>query len=60
MSNILAVLMAKPSADLDKVEEQLSRLLIVLQRDGYLLESDGRYAFRSFLLREYWHRRHGK
>jgi hypothetical protein len=31
--------MAKPSADVDKVEEQLSRLLIVLQRDGYLLES---------------------
>jgi len=27
------------------------------QRDGYLLESAGRYAFRSFLLREYWHRR---
>lgn len=57
---ILAVLMAKPSADVEKVEEQLSRLLIVLQRDGYLLESAGRYAFRSFLLREYWHRRHGQ
>ena len=57
---VLDVLMAKPSADLDKVEEQLSRLLIVLQRDGYLHESRGRYAFRSFLLREYSRRRHGK
>jgi uncharacterized protein len=55
---ILDVLMARPSADVDKVEAQLSRLLIVLQRDGYLLESEGRYAFRSFLLREYWHRKH--
>jgi hypothetical protein len=50
--------MAKPAADVDKAEEQLSRLLIVLQRDGYLHESRGRYAFRSFLVREYWLRRH--
>ena len=57
---ILDLLMVKPTADVEKVEEQLSRLLIVLQRDGYLLESGGRYAFRSFLLREYWHRRHVK
>jgi hypothetical protein len=52
--------MTKPSADVDKVEEQLARLLIVLQRDGYLLADRGRYAFRSFLLREYWRRRHGR
>ncbi|MFN0125293.1 MAG: hypothetical protein ACKV19_01245 [Verrucomicrobiales bacterium] len=39
------------------IEDQLARLLQMLQRDGYLLESEGRYAFRSFLLREYWHRR---
>ena len=57
---ILSVLMAKPAADVDKVEEQLGRLLVVLQRDGYLLESAGRYAFRSFLLREYWQRRYGR
>jgi hypothetical protein len=41
----------------DVVEKQLAKLLLMLQRDGYLLESTGRYAFRSFLLREYWHRR---
>ncbi len=57
---ILAVLMSKPSADIDEIEELLARLLLVLQRDGYLLESAGRYAFRSFLLREYWHRRYAK
>jgi AAA+ ATPase superfamily predicted ATPase len=58
--DLLAVLMAKPTAEVEKVEEQLGRLLIVLQRDGYLLESSGRYTFRSFLLREYWHRRHAR
>ncbi len=57
---ILAILMAKPAANSDIVREQLTRLLIALQRDGYLLETRARYAFRSFLLREYWRRRHGK
>ena len=55
---ILNALMAvRPQADPEMVEDQLGRLLLVLQRDGYLLESDGAYTFRSFLLREYWHRR---
>jgi uncharacterized protein len=57
---LLAVLMARPSADVESVREQLSRLLIALQRDGYLQATRARYAFRSFLLREYWRRRHGK
>jgi hypothetical protein len=57
-AQILALLMSKPSADIEEVEGLLSRLLLVLQRDGYLLESAGRYTFRSFLLREYWHRRY--
>ena len=43
----------KPSADVEKVKKQLSWLLIVLQRDEYLLESADRFTFRSFLLREY-------
>jgi hypothetical protein len=45
------------SADPVGVEEQLARLLQLLQRDGYLVGTQGRYAFRSFLLRSYWHRR---
>ena len=56
--NILTALMrTRKHADSATVEDQLSRLLLLLQRDGYVLESAGRYAFRSFLLREYWHRR---
>ncbi len=55
---LLDALMAKsPSADPSTIEEQLSRLLAVLLRDGYLLESQGCYTFRSFLIREYWNRR---
>jgi hypothetical protein len=52
-----ALMSTRQAADPAAVEDQLSRLLLMLQRDGYLLESAGRYAFRSFLLREYWHRR---
>jgi hypothetical protein len=52
-----SLMSTRQSADPASVEDQLARLLSMLQRDGYLLESAGRYAFRSFLLREYWHRR---
>jgi hypothetical protein len=56
-TRILRALMTlRPAADAGKVEDQLARLLLVLQRDGYLLENDGSYAFRSFLLREFWNR----
>lgn len=52
-----ALMRTRQAADVRTVEDQLTRLLLLLVRDGYLLESGGRYAFRSFLLREYWHRR---
>lgn len=52
-----ALMVTRQAADPAVVEDQLARLLLMLQRDGYLLESAGRYAFRFFLLREYWHRR---
>jgi hypothetical protein len=52
-----ALMLSRQSADPAAVEDQLARLLQVLQRDGYVIESDGSYAFRSFLLREYWNRR---
>ena len=54
---INALMSTRQSADPGVVEDQLARLLLMLQRDGYLLESEGSYVFRSFLLREYWHRR---
>ncbi|MCH8512255.1 MAG: hypothetical protein LAT83_11465 [Kiritimatiellae bacterium] len=57
-SQVLNALMtSRQTADPAVVEEQLARLLLMLLRDGYLLESKRRYTFRSFLLREYWHRR---
>jgi hypothetical protein len=57
-SQLLTALMTTRSqADPGVIEEQLAGLLQVLQRDGYLLEQSGIYAFRSFLLREFWHRR---
>ncbi len=57
-SELLDELMKGPNPpNVDETERRLSDLLVVLCRDGYLLEDDGRYAFRSFLLREYWYRR---
>jgi uncharacterized protein len=52
-----ALMSTRAQADPAAVEEQLGRLLQMLLRDGYVLEKDGSYAFRSFLLREYWVRR---
>lgn len=54
-AQLLNTLMAtRQSTDALAVEAQLAKLLQVLQRDGYLLESKSRYAFRSFLLRDFW------
>jgi len=38
-------------------DESLRFLLDVLENDGYLVREDGRFRFRSALLREYWLRR---
>ncbi len=56
--DLLSVLVAMhPSKNPDDLAEILARLLQLLQRDGFLLEKDSSYSFRSFLLREYWYRR---
>lgn len=52
-----AIMAAQPQSEASKIDDQLGRLAIILQRDGYLMESGGSLAFRSFLLREYWLRR---
>ena len=44
-------------ADADQRDETLNWLLDVLVGDGYLVEAEGRYRFRSSLLREFWYRR---
>jgi hypothetical protein len=61
---LLDALMRKfPQRDADEVSRILATTLGQLERDGYLLRRDGEgsaadsYAFRSFLLRRYWHAR---
>ena len=48
-----------PQADPAKLDRQLADLLDFLERDGYLGRQGDTFAFRSFLLRDYWHRRFG-
>jgi bacterioferritin (cytochrome b1) len=43
--------------DEEEKEVMLSKLLGMLQNDGYLAERDGKYIFRSPLLRDFWHAR---
>lgn len=47
----------QPNTDIEKIEKQLTFLLDMLERDGYFLRTHSIYAFRSFLLREFWKRR---
>jgi hypothetical protein len=44
----------------EKAEVMLSKLLDMLRNDGYLTEHDGKYFFRSPLLRDFWHGRYIK
>lgn len=43
-----------PYGDPEAIERELVDLLSVLERDGYLHGEDNRWAFRSFLLRDFW------
>lgn len=43
--------------DPEKMESILSRLLYMLKNDGYLIEEDSLYKFRSPLLRDFWFKR---
>jgi uncharacterized protein len=58
-----ALMMKFPQRQVDEVGRILATTLGQLERDGYLLRRDGSgggadsYAFRSFLLRRYWHTR---
>ena len=59
--NQLRTVLAKahPQADPGKLDRELRDLLEFLERDGYLGRIGDRFAFRSFLLRDYWQRRFG-
>jgi hypothetical protein len=48
----------QPHADPDVLDRRLRGILDLLERDGYFLRSGDAYAFRSFLLRDYWKRRY--
>jgi uncharacterized protein len=54
--DLLINLTAKKS-EKEKTEVMLSKLLYMLKNDGYLVEHDGKYIFRSPLLRDFWHAR---
>lgn len=53
----LSLAMAGGIADAGAREDKLRYLLDVLQNDGYVVESEQQWQFRSPLLREYWLRR---
>jgi len=54
--NLLANLSTKEN-DIEKIETILAKLLAMLQNDGYLVEHNGNYIFRSPLLRDFWYNR---
>ncbi|MFT7578440.1 MAG: AAA+ ATPase superfamily predicted ATPase [Myxococcota bacterium] len=51
---ILNQVLAKHIADPLERDPKLRFLLDVLENDGYIVKEEGRYRFRSALLREYW------
>jgi hypothetical protein len=53
LSHALSSAISEPEAR----EEKLRYLLDILHNDGYLVEENRRWRFRSPLLREYWLRR---
>jgi Sec7-like guanine-nucleotide exchange factor len=46
--------------DPEKADSTLSKLLYMLQNDGYLIEEELKYTFRSPLLRDFWYNRFSK
>ncbi len=50
------LIQGSPQSDPETLERELVNLLGVLERDGYLHSENNRWAFRSFLLRDFWRR----
>ena len=55
-STLLSML-SKQVPDPTEAERRLHELLDVLRSDGYVIEQDGRIAFRSPMLRDFWRQR---
>jgi len=58
--NDLLINLSAKKSEKEKTELILSKLLEMLQKDGYLAEHNGKYIFRSPLLRDFWHDRYVK
>lgn len=43
--------------DIEKADNTLSKLLYMLQNDGYIMENEGQYGFRSPFLKDFWFNR---
>lgn len=54
---MFALVAAATQTDADTLKDNLRQHLRLLEDEGYLIHQDGSWAFRSFLLRDYWHRR---
>jgi hypothetical protein len=54
--DLLANLSRKKS-DIEKIDSILGKLLYMLQNDGYIVEKEGKYIFRSPMLRDFWYNR---
>lgn len=56
--NVLSSLLFAKLNDEDKTDYVLSKLLHMLQNDGYIIQKDDeKYVFRSPLLRDFWYNR---
>jgi uncharacterized protein len=58
--NDLLINLSAKKSEKEKTEVILSKLLEMLKNDGYLAEHDGKYIFRSPLLRDFWYDRYIK
>ena len=54
--NLINVLSAQHQ-NIEEVESAVSHLLYMLKNDGYLMEENSLYLFRSPLLRDFWFNR---
>ena len=53
--NDLLINLSAKKSEKEKTEVLLSKLLEMLKNDGYLVERNSKYIFRSPLLRDFWH-----
>ena len=57
VSLLLLANLSVDNREMEKTATILARLLNILKNDGYLAEHNGKYIFRSLLLRDFWYNR---